>query len=107
MNKKELEAFAKEAAKGIKTEKDLNDFRQMLTKVTVETALNAELDDHLGYDKHAQSSQPNSRMALAKRHYGQTMASFLLIPLGIVMAVLSPLWSRNIKPVSLPWTIKF
>tara|TARA_R110002111_G_scaffold148251_1_gene215375 strand:+ start:473 stop:682 length:210 start_codon:yes stop_codon:yes gene_type:complete len=26
MNKKELEAFAREAAKGIKTEKDLNDF---------------------------------------------------------------------------------
>ena len=45
MNKKELEAFAREAAKGIKTEKDLN----------------AELDDHLGYDKHAKSSPPNSR----------------------------------------------
>ena len=58
MNKQELEAFAREAAKGIKTEKDLNDFRQILTKVTVETALNAELDDHLGYDKHAKSSPP-------------------------------------------------
>ena len=33
----------------------------MLTKVTVETALNAELDDHLGYDKHEQSSSSNSR----------------------------------------------
>lgn len=52
MNKKELEAFAREAAKGLKTEKDLNEFSQMLTKVTVEAALNAELDDHLGYDKH-------------------------------------------------------
>ena len=41
MNKKELEAFAREAAKSIKSEKDLNDFRQMLTKVTIETALNA------------------------------------------------------------------
>ena len=61
MNKKELEAFAREAAKSIKTESDLNDFRQMLTKVTVETALNAELDDHLGYDKHQKSSTRNSR----------------------------------------------
>ncbi len=52
MNKKELEAFAREAAKGIKTENDLNAFSQMLTKITVETALNAELDEHLGYDKH-------------------------------------------------------
>ena len=38
MNKHQLEAFAREAAKGIKTESDLNDFRQMLIKVTVETA---------------------------------------------------------------------
>ena len=35
MNKEELEAFAREAAKGLKTEKDLNEFSQMLTKVTV------------------------------------------------------------------------
>jgi len=61
MNKEALEAFAREAAKGIKTEQDLNDFRQMLTKVTVERALNAELDDHLGYDKHEVSSTSNSR----------------------------------------------
>ena len=61
MNKKQLEAFAREAAKSIKTESDLNDFRQMLTKVTVETALNAELDDHLGYDRHQSNESPNSR----------------------------------------------
>lgn len=52
MKKEELEAFAREAAKSLKTEQDLNDFSQMLTKITVEAALNAELDDHLGYDKH-------------------------------------------------------
>lgn len=61
MNKKEIEALALEAAKGIKTEKDLNDFRRMMTKITVEAALNAELDDHLGYSKHEQSSTDNSR----------------------------------------------
>ncbi|WP_299974817.1 IS256 family transposase [uncultured Pseudoteredinibacter sp.] len=61
MNKKELEAFAREAAKSFKSEKDLNDFRQMLTKVTIETALNAELDEHLGYDRHEPSPCGNSR----------------------------------------------
>ena len=61
MNKKELENFAREAAKGIKTEKDLADFSRMLNKVTVETELNAELDDHLGYDKHQVSDTSNSR----------------------------------------------
>ena len=45
MNKKELEAFARETAKTLKTEKDLNEFSQMLTKITVEAALNAELDE--------------------------------------------------------------
>lgn len=61
MKKEELEAFAKEAAKHMKTEKDLNDFRAMLTKVTVEAALNAELDDHLGYEKNSKSGTANSR----------------------------------------------
>ena len=45
----------------LKTEKDLNEFSQMLTKITVEAALNAELDDHLGYDKHEPSTGNNSR----------------------------------------------
>ena len=67
MNKKELEAFAKEAAKGIKTEKDLAEFSQMLTKITVEAALNAELDAHLGYEKHAQSESGNSRNGLSRK----------------------------------------
>jgi len=33
----------------------------MLKKITVETALNAELDEHLGYDRHDQSDTINSR----------------------------------------------
>ncbi len=61
MNKKELEAFAKQAAKSIKSEADLTDFRKILTKVTVEAALNAELDEHLGYSRHEQSNKDNYR----------------------------------------------
>src|SRR5690554_668916 len=61
MNRKELEAFAREAAKSLKTEKNLNAFSQMLTKITVEAALNAELDEHLGYDRHQASDAENSR----------------------------------------------
>ena len=67
MNKEDLEAFAREAAKTLKTEKDLNDFRAMLTKVTVEAALNAELDDHLGYAKHDQSPSENSRNGVTRK----------------------------------------
>lgn len=61
MNKKELEAFAKEAAKSIKSPQDLTEFSQMLKKVAVEAALNAEMDDHLGYEKHEKSNTSNSR----------------------------------------------
>jgi len=61
MKKSELQAFAEAAAKSIKTEEDLNQFTQMLTKITVETALNAELDDHLGYGKGTPSDAGNYR----------------------------------------------
>jgi transposase-like protein len=61
MKKKELQEIAQAAAKNIKTEEDLNEFRAMLTKITVEAALNAELDDHLGFDKHEQSESDNNR----------------------------------------------
>ena len=61
MNKKQLQAIAQAAARNIKTEADLNEFRQMLTKITVETALNTELDDHLGSDRHEPSGTGNSR----------------------------------------------
>ena len=67
MNRKELEAFAREAVKIIKTEKDLNAFSQMLTKITVETALNAELDDHLGYDQHQDSPTENTRNGFSSK----------------------------------------
>jgi len=39
----------------------------MLTKVTVETALNAELDEHLGYDKHQDSLSDNSRNGFSSK----------------------------------------
>jgi len=33
----------------------------MLTKITVEAALNVELDDHLGFERHEQSTSSNNR----------------------------------------------
>jgi len=47
MNKKELQAIAQAAAKNIKTEADLREFRLMLNKLTLETALKTEIVDHL------------------------------------------------------------
>ncbi len=53
MDEKKLKALAAELAKGLKTEDDLNQLSMMLKKLTVETALNAELTDHLGHEKNA------------------------------------------------------
>lgn len=61
MDEKKLKALAAEPAKGLKTEADFNAFSRMLTKLTVETALNAELTDHLGHEKHAPKSGSNTR----------------------------------------------
>ena len=64
MDKKDLEAFAREAVKSIKTEKGLTD---MLTNVMVEAALSVELDEYLGYRKHEQSSSDNSRNGVTRK----------------------------------------
>jgi putative transposase len=57
-NQQALQALASELAKGIKTEADLNALSRQLIKLTVETALNAELTEHLGYDKHTRKPKP-------------------------------------------------
>lgn len=53
MDEKAIRSLATEIAKAVKSEQDRNDFSKLLRKITVETALEAELDEHLGYEKHA------------------------------------------------------
>ena len=67
MKKEDIKALAREAAKTIKTEKDLSDFSRMLKKITVETALSAELDNHLGYDRHQESNSSNYRNGFSSK----------------------------------------
>lgn len=78
MDKKELQAFAQAAAKNIKSQEDLNQFQQMLTKVTVEAALNAELDEHLGFDKHEQSGTDNNRNGFTSKTIRTEVGQFEL-----------------------------
>lgn len=72
MNEKDLEqlkAHVSELAKGLKSEADLSSLTQQLVKITVEAALGAELDEHLGYEKHDPSGRGsgNSRNGSAKK----------------------------------------
>ena len=76
MDEKKLKALVAELAKGLKTEADLNAFSRMLTKRTVETALNAELTDHLGYEKNVPKTGSNTRNGYSSnRCYAMTARS--------------------------------
>lgn len=67
MDRSKLQALAAELAKDIKTEADLNALSRELLKLTVETALNAELTDHLGYEKHGDSKLARGNARLNQR----------------------------------------
>ena len=61
MEHSQLMALATELAKSLKTDADLNAFTKALKKLTVETALNAELTAHLGHERHQPSTNGNAR----------------------------------------------
>ncbi len=48
----DIAALARKIGKQFESEQDLGDFSRLLKKLAVEAALGAELDDHLGYEKH-------------------------------------------------------
>ena len=49
MNNDKIKAMAAELAKDLKTPEDLSALSAQLKKIAVEAALNAEMEDHLGY----------------------------------------------------------
>ncbi len=91
MKKEDLLAIAKEAAKNIKTEHDLSQLTKMLSKITIEAALNAELDDHLGYDKNeiTRSGLITAAMAIPARPSRQKMVSLRSTHLVIETVILN------------------
>ncbi|MPW42462.1 transposase [Acinetobacter sp. Ac_877] len=49
MDETTIRNMATELAKGLKTPKDLNQMTAIFKKFMIETALNTELSEHLGY----------------------------------------------------------
>ena len=76
MNREELQAIAQVAAKNIKTPEDLNEFQQMLTRITVEAALNIELDEHLGLERESESALQNSRNGYTRKTLQTELSQF-------------------------------
>lgn len=68
-NLDELNARITKLAKGIKSEQELSELTRQLVKMTVEATLGAELDDHLGYEKHdpAGRGSGNSRNGTSRK----------------------------------------
>ena len=68
-NQDKLEEFAAHFAPQLKTEGDLNDFSKALLKLTVEKALDSELEHHLGYEKHSAQGKKsgNSRNGISSK----------------------------------------
>lgn len=67
MDEKKLRELGAELAKNIKTQDDLGKLTGYLNKLTIETALSAEMTEHLGHDKHHKKSGSNHRNGYCKK----------------------------------------
>jgi len=61
MDQDKIKELALELAKDVKTPEDLSALSAQLTKITVEAALGAEMEAHLGYSPHQVTGNKNSR----------------------------------------------
>jgi len=67
MDEKKLREMAAELAKGIKTQEDLGKLTGFMNKLVIETALNAEMANHLGHEKNQKKRGSNSRNGYSKK----------------------------------------
>ena len=65
----DISTIGKELAKNVKSQKDLSEITSQLMKVILESSLNAEMDCHLGYDRHDKAEQPrkNTRNGFSEK----------------------------------------
>ncbi len=77
MEEKKFKVLATELAKGLKTEAGLNQFSLLLTKLTVKTAINAELADHLGHEKNSPKQAQPLVMANHQKRFSPTDKSYM------------------------------
>lgn len=106
MKEEDLLAIAKEAAKNIKTEHDLSKLTKMLSKITIDGALNAELDDHLVTIRMKLVILTTVVMDQPTKQSRQKMASLKLMLPEIERGILSQNWLKRINVACLPLKIK-
>lgn len=67
MNEKQLKALAKEVEQGLNSKEDIAALTKQLWQSFYQKALDAELDGHLGYDRHGSRESNNSRNGYTKK----------------------------------------
>ena len=67
MDLEQLKALAAQIGKGIRSEAELNEVTRQMTKMVAESALGAELTEHLGSERHQSSVSGNTRNGFSKK----------------------------------------
>jgi transposase-like protein len=88
MNQKKLQALAEELAKDLKTPEDLSALSAQLTKITVEAALKAEMNNPIKMTQTAITAAI-AAMVIRQKRSKEIMVKSNFKRLGIVMAVLN------------------
>ena len=63
----ELKKLAEQMAKHVGSFEDIKVFQKELMQSFIDTALEAEMEDHLGYPKHEKANKPNKRNGHTKK----------------------------------------
>jgi len=79
----------------------------MMTKVMVERALITELDDHLRYDMHENSSNPNSRNGTTSKTLRTESGQFHADTSRDREVTFEPKLVKKSQPRLPPWTTKY
>lgn len=63
----DVEKLAEQMAGNMNSFDDIKDFQKQLTQSFIDTTLEAEMEDHLGYPKHEKADKPNKRNGHTKK----------------------------------------
>ena len=96
----DIKKLAEQMASSMNSFDDIKDFQKQLMQSFIDTALEAEMEDHLGYPKHEKADKPNKRNGHTKKPSEVTQAILRYLPQETALAALSPYSSVSIKPVS-------
>ena len=66
-NQSDIKKLAEQMAGSMKSFDDIKDFQKQLMQSFIDTALEAEMEDHLGYPKHEKADKPNKRNGHTKK----------------------------------------